>query len=126
MANDTPRWDDDRVQGALSNLGHTVSSGTVANILERHGSEPAPERGKRTAWRTFLKAHWDVMAATDSLTIQVWTPRGLNTYYVLFIIHLATHKMTIAGATPNPTGAFMLQVAGKLTDEFDGFLRNHS
>ncbi len=45
------------MQGALANLGHTVSSSTVANILKRHGIEPAPERGKRTSWRTFLKAH---------------------------------------------------------------------
>ena len=112
MASENPSWGYVRMQGALANLGHTVSSGTVANILERHGSEPAPEGGKRTSWPTFLKAHWDAMAATDSFTIQVWTPRGLNTYYVLFVIHLATHKMTIAGATPNPTGAFMLQIAG--------------
>jgi len=66
------------------------------------------------------------MAATDFFTTEVWTPRGLVTYYVLFVIHLATRKISIAGATPNPTGAFMLQVARNLTDEFDGFLRNHS
>ena len=93
----------DRLQGALANLGHTVSSSTVANILKRHGIEPAPERGKRTSRRTFLKAHWDVMAATDLFTIEGWTPNGLVTYYVLFIIHLATRKISIADATPNPT-----------------------
>lgn len=98
----------------------------MANILKRHGIEPALERGKRTSWRTFLKAHWDVMAATDFFTIEVWTPRGLVTYYVLFVIHLATRKISIAGATPNPNGAFMMQIARNLTDEFDGFLRNHS
>ena len=27
------------------------------------------------------------------------------TYYVLFVIHLATRKISIAGATPNPNGA---------------------
>ncbi len=126
MVSENPSWGYDRVQGALANLGHTVSSSTVANILKRHGIEPAPERGKQTSWRTFLKAHWDVMAATDFFTIEVWTPRGLVTYYVLFVIHLATRKISIVGATPNPTGAFMLQVARNLTDEFDGFLRNHS
>lgn len=125
MARENPTWGYDRLQGALANLGHTVSSSTAANILKRHGIEPAPERGKRTSWRTFLKAHWEVMAATDYFSIEVWTPRGLVTYYVLFVIHLSTRKITIAGATPNPNGAFMMQIARNLTDEFDGFLRNH-
>ena len=58
-------------------------------------------------------------------TIEVWTPSGLVTYYVLFVIHLATRKISIVGATPNPNGAFMMQIARNLTDEFDGFLRNH-
>ena len=115
MASENPSWGYDRMQGALANLGHTVSSSTVANILKRHGIEPAPERGKRTSWRTFLRAHWDVIAATDFLTTEVWTPRGLVTYYVLFVIHLATRKISIAGATPNPTEAFTLQVARNLT-----------
>jgi len=126
MARENPAWGYDRLQGALANLGHIVSASTVANILKRHGIEPAPERGKRTSWRTFLKAHWDVMAATDFFTIEVWTPRGLVTYYVLFVTHLATRKIFIVGATPNPNGAFMMQIARNVTDEFDGFLRNHS
>jgi transposase InsO family protein len=66
------------------------------------------------------------MAATDFFTIEVLTSRGLVTYYVLFVIHLATRKITIAGVTPNPNSAFMMQIARNLTDEFDGFLSNHS
>jgi transposase InsO family protein len=124
MASENPAWGYDRLQGALANRGHTVSSTTVANILKRHGIEPAPERDRRTSWRTFLKAHWDVMAAADFFTIEVWTPHGLVTYYVLFVIHLATRKISIAGATSNPNGAFMMQIARNLTDEFDGFLKD--
>jgi transposase InsO family protein len=126
MARENPAWGYDRLQGALANLGHTVSSSTVANILKRHGIEPAPERGERTSWRTFLKSHWDVIAATDFFTIEVLTLRGLVTYYVIFVIHLSTRKVVIAGATPNPNGAFMTQIVRNLTDEFDGFLKHHS
>jgi len=54
-------------------------------MLKRHGIEPAPEREKCTSWTTFLKAHWDVMAAMDFFTVEVLTPRGLATYYVFFL-----------------------------------------
>ena len=64
------------------------------------------------------------MAATDFFTFEVWTPRGLVTYYVLFIIHLSTRSVHIAGVTTAPNGAFMKQVARNLTDVSDGFLLN--
>jgi transposase InsO family protein len=124
MARENVSWGYDRIQGALANLGYIVAPNTVKNILKRHGIEPAPEREKRTSWNTFLKAHWDVMAATDFFTVEVWTPRGLVTYYVLFIIHLSTRSVHIAGVTTAPNGAFMKQVARNLTDVSDGFLLN--
>jgi transposase len=40
-------WGYRRIAGALNNLGHEVSHQTVANILKRHGLEPAPEREKK-------------------------------------------------------------------------------
>jgi len=79
MARDNTSWGYDRIQGALANLGHVIAPNTVKNILKRHGIEPAPDRQKRTSWKAFLKAHWDVMAATDFFTVEVWTPRGLLT-----------------------------------------------
>ena len=124
MARENRSWGYDRIQGALANLGHIVAPNTVKNILNRHGIEPAPEREKRTSWRTFLKAHWDVMAATDFFTVEVWTPRGLATYYVLFIIHLSTRSVYLGGVRLAPNGAFMKQVARNLTDVSDGFLLN--
>src|SRR5262249_51810369 len=77
MASDNAGWGYTRIQGSLANLGHKVGRGTVANVLKRNGLEPAPERGKRTRWSTFLKAHWKVFAASDFLTVEVWTSRGL-------------------------------------------------
>ncbi|MGB5726323.1 MAG: hypothetical protein WBM52_03835, partial [Thiogranum sp.] len=124
MARENASWGYDRIQGALTNIGYVVAPNTVKNILKRHGIEPAPERGARTSWKTFLKAHWDVMAATDFFSVEVWTPRGLVTYYVLFVIHLSTRSVHIAGVTPAPNGAFMKQVARNLTDVSDGFLLN--
>ncbi len=124
MARENDGWGYDRIQGALANLGYIIAPNTVKNILKRHGIEPAPERKKRTSWKTFLKAHWEVMTATDFFTVEIWTPRGLVTYYVLFVMHLSTRFVYIAGVTTSPNGAFMQQVARNLTDVDDGFLLN--
>ena len=69
-----------------------------------------------------MKAHWDVLAAADFLTSEVWTKGGLFTYYVFFVIELKTRRVEIAGITPNPDGKFMTQVARNLTDCETGFL----
>jgi len=111
MARENNSWGYDRIQGALANIGCDVAPNTVRNILKRHGIEPAPLREKRTSWKTFLKARWEVMAATDLFTVEVWTPRGLVTYYVLFTIRLSTRSVHIAGVTTGPNGAYMKQVA---------------
>jgi transposase InsO family protein len=122
MARSNSGWGYTRIRGALSNLGLVVSRGTIANILREHGIEPAFERSKRTPWRTFLKAHWETLAAADFFTVEVARPFGLVTYYVFFVMELSTRRVQIAGVTPNPDERFMMQIARNLTDAFDGFL----
>ena len=63
-----------------------VSDTTVGNVLKANGIEPAPERKLKTSWKTFLKAHWDVLAAVDFTTVEVWAKGGLVTYYLLFVL----------------------------------------
>ena len=121
MAKDNPSWGYCRIQGELKKLDHRVARSTVAKTLRDQGIPPSPERP--TSWRTFLKAHADVIAAADFFTVEVWTGRGLVTHYVLFVIDHATRAVYVAGATPNPDSAFMAQVARNLTDHVDGFLR---
>jgi len=112
-----------RIQGALANLRYKVGRGTVANVLKRNGIEPAPERARCTRWSTFLKAHWRVFAASDFLTVEVWTGRGLVTYYLLFVISLADRIVQILGVTARPDEVWMLQIGRGLTDTESGALR---
>jgi putative transposase len=94
----------------------------VGNILKAHGIEPVRDRKRQTTWKSFLKAHWDVLAAIDFTTVEVWTKGGLVTYYLLFVMELKTRRVHFAGCTPNPHEAWMKQTARELTSCDDGFL----
>ena len=122
LAKENPRWGYTRIRGALSNLGHHVSRGTIANTLREHGMAPAPERGERTPWRTFLTAHWETIAASDFFTVEVATFHKLVTFYVVVVIELSSRRVHVADITPRPDSAFMMQVGRNLTDPVDGFL----
>jgi transposase InsO family protein len=122
MAQENRSWGYDRIVGALANLGLTVSDQTVGNVLKRHGIPPAPERKTTTTWKEFIRTHLDVLVATDFFTAEVWTLGGLVTYYILFFIHLGSRKVHVAGVTPHPDAAWMMQVARNVTMEAWGFL----
>jgi putative transposase len=122
LAQENRSWGYDRIVGALANLGHTLSDQTVGNILKRHGIPPAPERKTTTTWKEFIRTHMDVLVATDFFTAEVWTLGGLVTYYVLFFIHLESRQIHVAGVTPHPNEAWMVQVARNVTMEEWGFL----
>jgi putative transposase len=122
MARENRSWGYDRIVGALANLGYTVSDQTVGNILKRHGMPPAPEPKTTTTWTEFIRTHMDVLVATDFFTAEVWTLGGLVTYYVLFFLHLGSRKIHVAGITPHPNEAWMVQAARNVTMEEWGFL----
>ena len=122
LATENPRWGYDSIVGRLANLGHEISASTVKNILKQHDVEPAPDRVKQPRWKEFLAAHWGAIAATDFFTVEVWTKGGLVTYFVLFVIDIASRRVKIAGITTSPGGPWMKQVTKNLTDHVDGFL----
>ena len=66
----------------------------------------------------------EVLAAMDFFTVEVLTWTGLATYYVLFLIHLESRRITIAGVTRHPTESWMEQMARNVSDASTGCLRD--
>jgi len=114
MATENPSWGYTRIQGALKNVGHRVARSTIASILKAEGIPPSRERP--SSWRTFLRAHWSALVAADFFTTEVWTARGLVTYYTLFVLELQSRRVHVAGSTPYPDEAFVLQAVRDLAN----------
>ena len=123
MAGENPTWGYTRIQGALKNVGHRVGRSTIARILKAAGVPPVPERP--TSWQTFLRAHWGAIAGADFFTTEVWTWRGLVTFYTVFVIGLASRRVQIVGSTPHPDERFMQHVVRTMTVADEGLLVQH-
>ena len=63
-----------------------------------------------------------MIVAADFFTVEVWTPRGLQRFIVLFFIELSTRKVEVAGIAPAANGLWMSQIGRNVTDAFDGIL----
>src|SRR5687767_7155669 len=118
MATENPTWGYARIQGASKNLGHQVGRSTIARILRAEGIPPSRQRPM--TWRTFIQAHWPALVAADFFTTEVWTARGLVTYYTAFVIELQSRRVHILGSTSHPDNDFVVQaVRGFLTEGGD-------
>ena len=123
MARENPRWGYTRIQGALANLGHEIGRSTIHRLLVEHGLDPAPERGRRTSWASFIKTPLDVLSAADFFAVEVLTLRGLVRHLVFFVIDLGSRRVHVAGVAVDPDSAWVTQMARNLTGSVDGFLR---
>ena len=64
-------------------------------------------------------------SGADFFTTEVWTWRGLVTYYTVFVIDLASRRVRILGSTPFPNDLFTRQVVRTLTAVQDGPVGPH-
>ena len=122
MAEENREWGYRRIQGVRSHLGHEIAGSTIADILQRHGMEPAPERKRKTTWKEFLGRHGELIVAADFFSVEVWTRRGLQRFVVLFCIELSTRRVEMAGIAATVKGLWMDQIGRSLTDSMDGIL----
>ena len=100
MATENPTWGYTRIQGALKNLGHRVGRPTIARILRAEGIPPGRQRPM--TWSMVLQAHWPALVAADFFTTEVWTARGLVTYYVAFLLDVQSRRIQVIGVYAVP------------------------
>jgi hypothetical protein len=122
MAEENPTWGYTRISGVLKNVGIVLGDRLSPASSRRRASHRCRSG---TSWRTFLRAHWGAIAAADFFTTEVWTWRGLVTYYTVFVINLASRRVHMVGSTPHPDERFMGQVSCTLTAADDGVLVGH-
>jgi putative transposase len=111
LARENARWGYPRIVGELKGLGIRISATTVRAWLRAAGLGPAGKCGEMT-WREFVRAHRQSMLAVAFFTVEtIWLQR----LYVLFFIELGSRRVHVAGCTPNPSAAWVIQQARQLS-----------
>jgi putative transposase len=91
-----------RILGELKKHGiQTVARTTAIKLLKENGLDPGPQRGQGT-WDEFLRRHVQRLLACDFFSKKVWTCGGLVDVFVLFILHISTRRVYVAGMTVRP------------------------
>jgi hypothetical protein len=98
-----------------------MGRGTIAEMLARHGVEPAPER--KTSWKEFLRQHWDLIVAADFFMIEAWTPRGLQRVHRAVLDGVVDSEGGDRGHRSESEWLWMNQIGRNLTDVVDGILK---
>jgi hypothetical protein len=109
LARENPAWGYARISGELAGVGVRVRPAPCATST-RAGLGSAPRRNGPT-WAQFLKTQAGGIWACDLFHVDTVLFKRI---YVLFFIEHATRVVHIAGATANPTGAWMAQQARNL------------
>jgi len=119
----TTTWGITRIAGAVANVWQKIHPKTVRRILRKHHCDPTQRTLTRpeSTWKPFITEEDRQIAAMDFLQTDVWGWLGKRTVYVLFLIHLKTRRVEIAGIAENPNAEWMKQVARNLTMADVGF-----
>jgi hypothetical protein len=69
MVEANPSWGYGHIHGELKGLGYEVSWQTVRRIMLDHGLLPDPDKPYKSTWNTFIKSHWESIAACDFFSV---------------------------------------------------------
>jgi putative transposase len=116
LARENVDWGYGKIQGELLKLNIDLSEETIANILERHGIPPAPERGTSPSWRHLMTHYKEQLLACDFFTVETLF---LQTIYVFFFVEVGTRRVHFAGCTTNPNRTWVTQQARQMVWELE-------
>jgi putative transposase len=111
FARENADWGYGKIAGELGKSGYWVSEPTIANILERQGIPPAPQRQGSASWHHLMTHYKDQILACDFFTVETLF---LQTVYVLFFIELHTRRVYLAGCTSHPNATWVTQQARQM------------
>jgi putative transposase len=109
---ESPRWGYTRIRDYLVYLGYRIGKTMVKSILLKNGYDPEPDLTRKTTWKEFLKGHWNVSAASNLFSIELFVKGKLVRYMVLVSIHYATRKVEVVGIIQQAHGKWMSQNEG--------------
>jgi len=116
MARENRSWGYDRIVGALTNLGYTISAQTVGHILKRHSILPAPERKKTGTWQECIRVHLNVLLATDFFTNEMWSWLGFVVSTLLCFIQCLRRHVSAVSMTLHHVMWWVLSLLSKALD----------
>jgi len=99
LARENADWGYGKIVGELGKVGDTVSEQTSANIRERHGIRPAPERQGSVRWHQLMTHYKEQILACD---VFPGDTLFLHTVYVPFFIERHTRRLYLARFTSYP------------------------
>jgi putative transposase len=97
---------------------------TRPNVAKAHNSPDRVQTNSERCLGTFQRKRSESIAATDFFTVEVLTLHGLVTYYILFVIDLASRTVKIAGITSRTHEVWIMQMVRNLTDADEPFFRH--
>ena len=116
MAQDNPRWGEERVANELLiKLGLRVSPGTVRKHMPKR---PAGLTRGDQRWSTFLRNHARSIIACDFFLAVTVTFRAL---YVFVVIHHRSRRLIHCNVTAHPTAAWILQQLREMVGNEDSY-----
>ena len=104
LARDNPGWGYTKLRDALRGLKIDLGRTTVTNMLAEVGIEPAPERGRKRAWKQFLGSHWETLYACDFFGVETLGVFGTVRYMLFFVMELKSRAGRSPGSASPRTG----------------------
>ena len=113
---ENPTWNKRQIFEEMRKYFEKIPAFRVYDMLYGMGFWDGQKNVPGLQWSQFLARFEKVTWAGDFFSVEVWTPNGQITYFVLFFIHLATQRVIIGGITPNATSEWLIQRIKSWTD----------